>query len=213
MRHLAVLPLIVGSSCAYPQAAADGQLSFRFGSVVSISIPNTWHYVQPTPPDRTERTFGTIKIPFVPASPVVADGYRLLEAQDTPLGTEPTHRLSLTFSGRKRHERSVLEAEFVAPTIRGANGIFDSRHNLPNSLRPLKFVSDLKILEAKIVQRGTLFCESYAVQYLINAQPHEAHNLVCPAQLGTIRLMLESTAPMAGSRSPTLSNIAAIVSE
>ena len=150
MRRLVVLPLMVGWSCAHPQTAGNAQLSFRFGSVVSISIPNSWRYVEPGPPDRIERTSGTVKVPFVPASPAPRDGYRLLEAQDTALGTEPTNRLHLTFSGLVRHKRSALEAEFLAPTKGGANGIFDSQHNLPNSLRSLRFVSEVKVLEAKI---------------------------------------------------------------
>jgi hypothetical protein len=205
--------LVVVLYSAYPQAARAQELAFRFGNVVSISVPSNWHYVPPAQPERMERTRHAVNVDFVPVPLGASSGYDLLSAQDTPLGTEPINRLVLSYTKRMPHQRTTLEAEFLRPSSVGSKAILDSADNMPNTLRSLKFASEVKVLAAKIVMHGKLFCESYVVQYRINTIPYESHNFVCPSEYGAIRLYLETAAPKPGVQSPLLTTIAATIAQ
>ncbi len=167
----------------------------------------------PATPDRIKRDADGIKVDFELIPPVSGSGYKLLEAQDTRLGSEPSNRLVLGFDARTTHTRSLLESPLVAPNSASAKAIFEHSDNLPNTYRSFKLAGDVKLLEAKIVARGKLICESYAIQYRINNKPYEAHSLLCPLEYGAIHLFLESAEPKANLQSPLLSTIASTVAQ
>lgn len=194
-----------------PPGASGEQLTVQFGDVVQLTFPKHWHYVDPDRPERMVRRGDTVRTSFSLPATIPASGLALFEARSQLARSNSELRLDLSISSRTRHPRAELEAALRAPSERAHRAILEDPLNMPGVMRASPFVKDLVVLEARVVPRGTLLCESYAIHYRIDTQLYEAHHLVCPLERGSLLLMLENGAPQPGRLDPMLAAISSSV--
>lgn len=213
MRYIVALLSLLMSAHGQAQEAASTQISIRFGDVVQLTFPDHWIYADPDRPQDVVKRHNEIRTSFTLPKPIPASGVLLFNARSAPSGVEPELRLSLTLSSRVDVSRIELEAGLREQAQSATYAMPSNESSLPRVLTGPAFVKDLTVLEARIVRRGALLCESYAVQYRIDSKLNEAQSLVCPLERGSIRLILEGGSPQPGKINPILSAISSSVAE